>query len=416
MHCAADRRRFLAATAGAALGAVAGGAIAQGQEEPESEHDLTPKPPHHPPRAAAMISLFMQGGPSHLDLFDPKPELVRRHGRRFPGEITRDNAALATGTLLASPWKFRRRGQSGTEISELLPHLAKVIDEVCLIRSIHIEAVGHGQALDAIHTGRVQSGRPVLASWLLFGRGSESGELPAFVVLPDAAGLPVLGTSNWSCGWLPSVYGGQVLRPRDRETIEALDVSGETAATHRLYGLDREETREYGTRLLVARRLVERGVRCVQVYTAAQAWDHHARLRQRLPAMCKRTDQPAAALIADLKQRGLLETTLVHWGGEMGRLPVAQNDLGPDQVGRDHNTHGFSLWLAGGGIRGGMVYGRTDAFGFRAEEDVVTHKDFLATVLYLFGLDYKRLFLLRGGEEHSLIDKQLARVLTEVLA
>ncbi|MBI3465709.1 MAG: DUF1501 domain-containing protein, partial [Planctomycetes bacterium] len=373
--------------------------------------DLLPKPPQRPARAKAMISLFMQGGPSHLDLFDPKPEMARYDGQTFPGEIKYDNAAQASSKVLASPWKFHKHGKCGMELSELLPHLGEVADEITLIRSMHTGVNNHGQSIQALNTGRTLSGRPSLGSWITYGLGSESQNLPAYVALIDPGQLPVLGVENWSNGWLPSLYQGTVVRPREPRILnldapphmqggaqerylslverlnqqhlarhpgeldleariasyelaarmqlsakEALDLSGETAATKKLYGMDDPATAEYGSRCLIARRLVERGVRFVQVFTQNQFWDHHGRIRSALPAACEKTDKPAAALVKDLKQRGLLETTIVHWGGEMGRLPVIQNDTGADKIGRDHNTYGFSMWLAGGGIRGGHIH------------------------------------------------------------
>lgn len=473
-------RRQLLSTATWGLGSVALAWLLKQEnllaevERPELEKptfDLLPKTPHHPPQARAMISLFMQGGPSHMDLFDPKPELARLDGQSFPGEIKYDNVAQASSKVLGSPWKFAPRGQSGIELSELLPHLSDVIDDVCLIRSMHTGVNNHGQSIDALNTGRSQSGRPSLGSWMTYGLGNESQDLPAFVVMTDPQGNPVLGTNNWSSGWLPSLYQGTVVRSKEprianldppphlkgpvqekylayltqlnREHLarhpgeldleariasyelaarmqtaakEAMDFSGESAATRALYGLDDEATREYGSRLLIARRLVERGVRFVQIFTRNQAWDHHGSIRTSLPAMCKKTDKPSAGLLKDLKQRGLLGSTLVHWGGEMGRLPVIQNDAGPEKVGRDHNTYGFSMWLAGGGIRGGTAYGKTDEFGHHAVENVVTHSDYHATLLHLFGLDHQRLVYKRNNREQSLVDKQPARVVTEILA
>jgi hypothetical protein len=439
--------------------------------ELEPKHfDLLPKAPHHPARARAMISLFMQGGPSHLDLLDPKPEMAKYDGKPFPGEIKYDNAAQASSKVLASPWKFGKRGQCGTDVSELLPCLGDVVDDLCVIRSMHTGVNNHGQSIFALNTGRIFHGRPTLGSWMTYGLGSESQNLPAFVVLTDPDGLPVEGVANWSNGWLPSLYQGTVIRPREprilnldppehlkgdpqRQSLaylnklnrrhlerhpgeldleariasyelaarmqsaakDAVDLSGESAATKRLYGIDQPATQDYGTRCLIARRLVERGVRFVQIFTRYQFWDHHGSIRTALPAACKKTDQPAAALIKDLKSRGLLDSTLVHWGGEMGRLPVVQNDAGAANVGRDHNTYGFTMWLAGGGIRGGMVHGATDEFGHKAVQDVVNHVDYHATLLHLFGLDHKRLVFTRNGQEQSLVDNQPCRVVKEIL-
>ncbi|HMF18658.1 MAG TPA: DUF1501 domain-containing protein [Gemmataceae bacterium] len=432
--------------------------------------DLTPKQPHFAPRARAMISLFMQGGPSHLDLFDPKPMLERYNGRPFPGTIQYDNAAEASAKVLASPWKFHKRGQSGIEISELLPHLAEVIDDITLIRSMKTGVNNHVQSIHALNTSRIQAGRPVLGSWLTYGLGSETQTLPAYVVLTDPVSLPVVGVGNWSNGWLPSLYQGTVVRPREPRIFnldppahlrgpaqerylrylqrlnqghmqsrpgeldleariagyelaarmqtaarEALDINRESPATHRLYGLDDPATRDYGSRCLIARRLIERGVRFVQVFTRNQFWDHHGSILSALPAACRMTDKPSAALVKDLKQRGLLDSTVVHWGGEMGRLPVIQNDSGRARVGRDHNTHGFSMWLTGGGFKPGCVYGQTDDFGHHAAVNVVNHYDYHATLLHLFGLDHRRLVYTRNGQEQTLTDGQAGRVVPEIM-
>ena len=431
-------------------------------------YDLKPKPPAAPPRAKAMISLWMQGGPSHLDLFDPKPELDRHNGSNFSGEIKYDNAGQASAKLFASTWKFRKHGTCGMALSELLPGLAGVADDVTLVRSMQTAVNNHGQSISALLTGRITRGRPVLGSWLTYALGTESQNLPAYCVLTDPGGVPVLGVETWSSGWLPSLYQGTVIRPTEprianldppphlsgrsqrrqldflahlnREHLqthpgeddlaarvasyelaarmqtsakEALDFAGESAATLKLYGIDNPESREFGTRCLIARRLVERGVRFVQVCTGNQNWDHHGGILKALPAMCRKVDQPSAALVLDLKQRGLLDSTVVSWGGEMGRLPVIQNEK---NIGRDHNTNGFSTWFAGGGFKAGHVHGATDEFGHKAVENVVTHSDYLATLLHLFGLDHSALTFPRPGGFASLVDNQPARVVRELLS
>ncbi|MES2791068.1 MAG: DUF1501 domain-containing protein [Planctomycetota bacterium] len=434
------------------------------------KYDLLPKKPPFEPQAKAMISLFMQGGPSHVDLLDPKPKLNELDGKPFPGDIKYDNAAQASSRVLGCPWKFAKYGQSGTDVSELLPNLAEIVDDITVIRSMHTGVNNHGQSIDALNTGKAISNRPSLGSWMTYGLGTESQNLPAFVVLTDPDGLPVLGVQNWSNGWLPSLYQGTVVRPVEPRILnldpppmvkgapqerylsflsqmnkqhlakhpgeldleariasyelaarmqsaakEAMDISQESQATQQMYGIDEPATKEYGERCLIARRLVERGVRFVQIYTRYQLWDHHGSIRTALPAACKKTDKPAAALVKDLKARGLLDSTLVHWGGEMGRLPVIQNDAGPEKVGRDHNTYGFSSWLAGGGVKGGMVYGATDEFGHHAVTDVVTHSDYHATLFHLFGLDPTKLVFTRNQQEMSLIDKQPSRIVKEIL-
>ncbi|HEX4129023.1 MAG TPA: DUF1501 domain-containing protein [Pirellulales bacterium] len=472
-----SRRHFLS-TSAMGLGSVAlscllndDGLLAS-PEKPELEaphYDLLPKAPHFKPTARAMISLFMQGGPSHIDLFDPKPELDRLNGQKFPGEVKYDNAAEASSKVLASPWKFRRYGDCGMEMSELLPHIGGVADEITLVRSMHTGVNNHGQSIFALNNGRIAAGRPVVGSWLTYGLGTESQELPAYIVLTDPGGLPVEGVDNWSNGWLPSLYQGTVVRPKEprilnldppvhmtpdsqrrylsflerinREHLErhpgeldleariasyelaahmqtaakeAVDISRESKETHKLYGIDDPKTADLGSRCLMARRLVERGVRFVQICTGNQHWDHHHTIRTRLPEQCLRVDKPSAALVRDLNERGLLDTTLVQWGGEMGRLPVVENDK-KEKAGRDHNTYGFSMWMAGGGVRGGMTYGETDEFGHKAVKDVVTHCDYHATLLHMFGLDPTRLTYKHNGIEKSLIDGQASRVVKEIL-
>lgn len=431
-------------------------------------YDLVAKKPPQPARATAMISIFMQGGPSHLDLFDPKPELTRQHLKTYQGEIKYDNAAEASAKLFASPWKFSPQGQCGMELSELLPCLGQIADQITLIRSMHTGVNNHGQSINALNTGRPTGGRPVLGSWITYALGTCSQNLPAYVVLADPTGLPVLGVDNWSCGWLPSLYQGTVVRAQQPRILnldpppdvspaaqqqylrylerlnrdhlaqhpgeddlaariasyelaarmqtaakEALDLSQETAATHRMYGLDQPHTRAWGERCLIARRLIERGVRFVQIPSGNQHWDHHNGIVKSLPQRTSQCDQPTAALVQDLKARGLIDTTIVMWGGEMGRLPVIQNEK---NIGRDHNTYGFSIWVAGGGFKAGYVHGATDEIGHKAVENVVHHYDLHATLLHLFGLTPQEVQFERPAGVGSLLDGQPARVVTELLA
>ncbi len=433
--------------------------------------DLAPRAPHFQPRAKAMISLFMQGGPSHMDLLDPKPELTKFDGKTFPGTVKYDNAAQASSKVLGSPWKFQKHGHSGIEISELLPHTASVIDDICVVRSMKTGVNNHVQGIHALNTGRIVSGHPVLGSWICYALGSEAQNLPAYVALPDPVSLPVSTTEHWSNGWLPSVYQGTAIRPREPRILnldppphldgapqkqlleylnelnqahlverpgehdldarigtyalaakmqtaarQALDLNQESEKTKSMYGLDNPETSDYGTRCLIARRMVERGVRFVQVFTQNQFWDHHGSIRTALPNACKKTDQPAAALVKDLKQRGLLDSTLVMWGGEMGRLPVVQNDAGAAKVGRDHNTYGFSLWFAGGGFKRGHVHGATDEFGHHAVEQVVSHHDLHATIMHLFGLDVHKLSYKRNNTELTILDGKDGTIVKSLLA
>jgi len=442
--------------------------------EPHSFNNL-PKPPNTFGQAKAMISMFMQGGPSHIDLFDPKPELTKLDGKPFPGEVKYDDAAGATREVMGSPWKFSKHGESGMDFSELVPHMAGIADDITMIRSMHTGVNNHGQSIYALINGTALGGRPTLGSWITYGLGSENRNLPAFVALTDPRGLPVLGVDNFTNGWLPSLYQGTVIRstePRipnlappmslqgdaqkrylsfvnrlnrdhldsrpgetdldariqsfelaarmQTEAKDALDLSQESEATKKLYGIDKPETQEFGTRCLIARRLVERGVRFVSLFTGNQTWDHHQSISTALPTACKYVDQPAAALVIDLKQRGLLDTTVVHWGGEMGRLPVIQNRAGGGndrkRVCRDHNTYGFSVWVAGGGFKGGHIHGATDEFGHKAAENIVNHYDYHATLMHLFGLDPAKLSYRRNGRDETLVQNPDARVVPDLLA
>lgn len=438
----------------------------------EPHNDLLPRHPHFAPRAKAMISLFQHGGPSHMDLTDPKPELTRLNGKDFAGDIKFSFVNEASKKLFGSPWKFERHGECGTELSELLPHTAEIVDDLCLIRSMHTGANGHEVSIRYFHGGIPGVlGRPTLGSWLVYALGSESQNLPAYMVLTDPGGLPVDGVTNWSNGFMPALFQGTVLRPKEPRILnlqapehlqgafqrqnldflqelnrrhlaehpveaeleariasyelaarmqtaatEALDISQETEATQRMYGLDNPQCREYGTRCLIARRLVERGVRFVQLFHNGQPWDNHSNIMTGLPSVCQKTDQPTAALVKDLKQRGLLESTLVHWGGEIGRLPVTQDHGDPKKAGRDHNGQGFSIWMAGGGIKGGLAYGKTDEVGHRAVENVVTPNDYQATVMRLFGLNYEDLIYLSSGREQIITNDRPAKVIEDILA
>lgn len=433
--------------------------------------NLRPRAGHFAPKANAMISLFMHGGPSHVDLFDPKPELTALNGKDYGGDVHYSFVNRASKKLFGSPFKFAKHGQCGADVSELLPYTAGVVDDLCVIRSAHTGHNGHEVSIRFFHGGVAGvTGRPNLASWLVYALGSQSQNLPAYMVLSDPGGHPVDGTHNWSSGFMPPLYQGTVLRPQEPrilnldpppqagglpqrrnlsflealnrrhlslhpgeadletriasyelaaamqvEAKEALDIGQEPEHVHKLYGLDKDETGEYGTRCLIARRLVERGVRFVQLFLGGQPWDNHNSLRTALPAICRRTDQPAAALVADLKQRGMLDTTIVHWGGEIGRLPVCEGELN-DSVGRDHNGQGFTLWLAGGGFKPGMTFGQTDEVGHKAVTDIVTPNDYQATILHLFGLDHTKLAYYSNGREQRLTNGQTARVVEQVLA
>jgi hypothetical protein len=440
----------------------------------QSPAHLRPRPSHFAAKARSVIHLFMNGGPSQMDLFDPKPMLERHHGEpyfnRIPGEVENPQSA---GALMRSSFRFARHGQAGMWVSDALPHLARQADDLALIRSMYTTNLTHEPALYLIQTGRMGPGRPSLGSWVVYGLGSENQNLPAYVVLDDPLGLPINGVENWHAGFLPPLFqgtrfrstGSPVLNLRpdtDRPTAvvqaerdllgrldelhrrerpgqptldariasyalaarmqlaatDALDISGETAATREMYGVGREPTDSYGRRCLIARRLVERGVRFVQLYINAQIWDNHTNLAAELRTACERTDRPIAALLRDLKQRGLFGTTLVVWGGEFGRLPIAQ--LPPDRderrAGRDHNKNAFCTWMAGAGIRGGTTYGATDELGMAAVEDRVSVPDWHATILHLLGLRHDQLYLEVDGLRERLTGVNEARVVTGILS
>lgn len=424
------------------------------------------------PRAKAVICLFQNGGPSQMDLFDPKPELARRSGQAYAGDLE-VHFDKQKGNLLGSPFRFEHRGRSGLELSELLPHLGTVTDELTLIRSMATDSVDHEAALRCIHTGKILAGRPAWGAWVVYALGTERHDLPAYVVLSDPGGLPIDGIRNWSSGFLPAAYQGTRMRsvgapvfnlapPSDQPSTararqlrllrdlnelhlrglgqgpeetelearlqnyevaarmqvsvpDVLDVSKESDETKRLYGLDSKHgpTAEYGKRCLMARRLVEAGVRFVSIYLSGQPWDTHSKNAETLKGLCAMTDQPSAALVQDLKRRGLLDSTIVMWSGEFGRLPISQ---GAD--GRDHNRHAFSLWLAGGGFKRGYAHGATDDIGYKSVESVVHVSDLHATLLHALGLDHRRLTYFHEGREDSLTDIVVtnARVRPELLA
>jgi len=466
------RRAFLGRTAGGlgglALAHLIGSRMPACANEPKVHGSLGVDPGLPRPRAKAIISLFQHGGPSQMDLFDEKPALNRWNGKPFPGGDLEIHFDKQAGNVLGAPYAFRPCGQSGMELSELLPHTATIADDITLIRSMTTGSVDHESALRIIHTGRFLAGLPTLGSWLVYGLGSANENLPAYVVLGDPGGLPVDGERNWSAGFLPAVYQGTPFRSgpspvfnlrtpavipegaRKRQLAfmeavnrhhasrysenselaarisnfetaarmqsavpEALDLSGESEETKRLYGLDRPETEEYGRRCLLARRLVERGVRFVQLFLSGQPWDTHDKNAERLKGLCAQTDQPSAALVKDLKRRGMLESTTVLWSGEFGRLPVSQ---GKD--GRDHNRHAFSLWVAGGGFKSGYVHGATDEFGYRSVENVVPVSNLHATLLHTMGIQHRGLTFPHEGREASLTDFEVtdARVEPALLA
>jgi hypothetical protein len=466
-----NRRRMLQAFAGGfgMLGlasVLADEARAEGDAAPADP--LAVRPPMYPARAKRVIFLFMSGGPSHIDLFDPKPRLDRDNGNPLPFEKPKLERTK-TGNLLRSPFRFARHGQSGIEVSELLPRLATCVDDLCVIRSMVADNINHNGACLQMNTGEQAFSRPSLGSWLTYGLGSENRDLPGFVVISPAQ--PAQGAPLWSSSFLPAAYQGTLVadlrkpiadlaNPRfsldrqrgqldalgqlnelhragreddsrlaariasfelafrmQRHAPEAFDVGRESPATKALYGLDDPTTAIFGTQCLMARRLSERGVRMVQVYhtqtakrSSCQLWDQHGGLKTELPNNCAATDRPIAGLIKDLKARGLLDETLVIWGGEFGRTPTAE---GTD--GREHHPFGFTMWLAGGGVKGGVVHGATDEFGWHAVEDKVHVHDLHATVLHLMGIDHERLTYRHAGRDYRLTDVH-GRVVGEILA
>jgi hypothetical protein len=470
-------RRDWLLRSGGGMGALALAALLQEESAqaqtvvaPQAANPLAPRPTHFPPRARRIIWLFMHGGPSQVDLFDPKPELVRHAGQPLPESygmvMTRRN--VANNALMPPIRPFRRFGQCGTEISELLPHTGACADDICVIRSCHGDSVNHPQAVYQVNTGSIQMGRPCVGSWVAFGLGTENQNMPAFVVMlqPDGAGGIKGGPPAWGSGYLPATFQGTTMRsgaspilnlhsssgmapPRQRALLdlvqqfnqqhlagrdfddelsarinayelafrmqsaaqEVVDISRESAATQRLYGIDEDATRDFGTRCLLARRMIEGGVRFVQLYSGdVGGWDAHSNVLQNHTTYCRRTDKPVAGLLRDLKARGLLDDTLVIWGGEFGRMPMNEGGTG-----RDHNPWGYSYWLAGGGIRGGITYGATDDFGLRAEEHPVHVHDLHATILHLLGMDHTRLTFFHNGRHHRLTDVH-GHVVQEIVA
>ena len=465
------RRDFFSSVANGLHGAALAGLLGRDLYAGSAVYDLKPKAPHAPAKAKAVIQLFMNGGPSQVDLFDPKPTLQRLAGTAPSRELS---FAISNGdkpgALMPSPFAFRKAGKSGMDISEVMPHLAECADEIAVIRSMYGEHANHEPALFLMHSGRTVASRPAIGSWVAYGLGTENQNLPAYIVLDDPKGLPINGISNWQSAWLPPIYQGTrfrtegppVLNLQPREEIptplveaerallrkldgahlqarphqpelearissyelaarmqmaasDALDVMKESEATREAYGLNDPLTASYGKRCLMARRLVERGVRFVQLYIEGQIFDSHGTLEASLRYACGKTDKPVAALLRDLKQRGLLDETLVVWGGEFGRLPMSQGGIGKE-AGRDHGPHGFSVWMAGAGVKGGTVHGATDEIGFKAVENRVSVHDFHATILDRLGLNYRKLVYERHGLQERLTDQFPARVVTEILS
>ena len=443
-------------------------AVTAAEAHARTANPLASKETHFAPRARRVIWLFMHGGPSHVDLFDPKPELTRLAGQTLPesfGEVM-TRRKVAANPLLPAIKPFRPHGESGLEISDFLPHIGECADELCVLRGCHGDSVNHPQSVYQMNTGSVLIGRPSVGAWAAYGLGTENQNLPAFVVLPDPGNGVKGGPPAWGSGYLPATFQGTMMRPgkspllylqppegitseRQRrllafvqksnerhmaerdfddqlaarinayelafrmqtEAPDVVDLRGESASTLNMYGIGETDTDEFGTRCLLARRMIERGVRFVQLYSGdTNGWDAHNNVLDNHSMMSRRTDKPVAGLLRDLRQRGLLDDTLVIWGGEFGRMPMSEQGRG-----RDHNPWGYTVWLAGAGVRSGFIHGATDAVGLRAAEGKVHVHDLHATILHLLGFDHERLTFFHNGRDERLTDVA-GNVVREILA
>jgi len=457
------RREFLTRY-GMGMGALALPSVASGSISP-----LLPKKPEFSGKAKAVIHLFMNGGPSQVDTFDPKPELTKYDGKKIPLELKTERP---TGVAMKSPFAFKKHGESGIEISEIFPNIAKSADELCVIRSMHADVPNHEPSLLLMNCGDSRLSRPSVGSWVTYGLGTENQNLPGFVSMCPG-GLPISRTQNWQSGFLPAAYQGtyvdtktvdpkkliehvtpkHLARHRQREQLDFLRALNEKHALQReqdselearlqsfelAYRMQLEATDAFdttlepryiremygenlqGRQMLIARRLVERGVRFVQVWNGAgQPWDNHDDLEQNHRRLARESDQAIGALLADLKQRGLLDETIVIWGGEFGRTPVVEMPKPGTNAGRvngrDHNHYGFTTWLAGGGVKGGHIHGATDDFGFAAVENKVHVHDFHATLLHLLGFDHENLTYRYSGRDFRLTDVH-GKIVEDILA
>ena len=464
------RRRWFLRDCGIGLAGIAASSLAAsevraGANAPVAENPLAPRKPHFPGKAKRVIYIFQAGAPSHLEMFDNKPELTKHDGTLPPAELLKGYRAAfinPNSALLGPKFKFAKHGQCGMELSEVLPHTAKIADDICLIRSMQTEAVNHAPAQIMMNSGSQQFGRPSFGSWTLYGLGSESNDLPGFVVLTSAKGTSG-GASNYGCGFLPTMYGGTPFRGAgepvlylsnpngiDQETQrssldtlnrlndlalkssfdpeiaariqsyelayklqtsapELMDLSQESPRTLEKYGIKSVKDANFARNCLLARRLIERGVRFVQLFH--EAWDQHGNLKGGVKQNALDTDQASAALVTDLKERGLLDDTIVIWGGEFGRTPMVQG--GND--GRDHHNRCFSLWLAGGGVRPGYTHGQTDELGFNVAADPVHVHDLHATLLHLLGFDHTRLTYRFQGRDYRLTDVK-GQIVTKIMS
>jgi hypothetical protein len=435
----------------------------------QSANPLAPKPQHFPAKAKAVISIFCYGGVSQVDTFDPKPDLLKYQGETMQGVGEVRTIMGTPGGLMPSPWTFKKYGQSGMEISELFPHVAQHADDIALIRSMHALSPAHGPALFQMNTGSILAGHPSVGSWITYGLGTVNENLPGFIVFTDYRGGPINGPPNWGNGYMPAAYQGTQFRdtgdpivdlkppvartadeqrkwlrlvhelnerhasanPADTELAarihsyelafrmqthapDAIDISKETDATKKLYGVGEQPTDYFARQVLMARRLVERGVRYVQIFSGGgnfePSWDAHWELKANHGLRGAETDKPLAGLIKDLKSRGLFDSTLIIWHGEFGRLPISER-----LDGRDHSANGFSIWLAGGGVKGGTIVGATDQYGYNAIENKKSVYELHATIQHLLGLDYQKHTYRFNGRDMRLTDVH-GKVMTEILA
>ena len=451
-------RRELLHTLGGGIGSLAFADLLTKQGLAATKSPLSPKMPHLPAKAKAVISIFCYGGVSQVDTFDPKPELLKRQGEAMAGVGPVVTIMGNPGGLMPSPFRFKKHGQCGMDISELFPNVAEHADDLALIRSMHALSPAHGPALFQMNTGSILAGHPSVGSWVTYGLGTENENLPGYIVFTDNRGGPINGAPNWSNGYMPASYQGTPFRPtgdpiidlkppagqglqEQRKWLElveklnqkhldqnpddselsariysyelafrmqtsatdAIDIRKESRATRKLYGLDEQPTEYFGRQALMARRLVERGVRYVQIYSGGgnfdPSWDAHWDLKKNHSMHCAETDRPIAGLIKDLKSRGLFDSTLIVWHGEFGRLPISER-----MDGRDHNASGFSVWLAGGGVKGGTIIGATDDYGYRAVENPKSVYDLHATILRALGIDHEKLTYRFNGRDMRLTD------------
>ncbi|MED5286790.1 MAG: DUF1501 domain-containing protein [Planctomycetota bacterium] len=437
-----------------------------------SLNPLSPKPPHFAPKAKSVIFLFMYGGPSHIDTFDYKPDMYGMDGKTMDVKTFGRGGKRNQGRIVEPKWKFKQYGECGKWVSDLFPNVASCVDDITFLHSMTADSPIHGSAMLMMNSGKVLSGAPALGSWVTYGLGSENENLPGFVVMLDQKGGPISGAKNWSSGYMPAAYQGVVMRSKGSAILdlappegmsrstqrrlldrlldknrqheatrggnselaariasyelaykmqeyapEAVDLAQETQETHRLYGVDQPQTDDFARKCILARRLVERGVRFVQVYSGGahndDNWDAHGDLERNHNYHAGNTDQPIAALLKDLKRRNLLDETLVVWGGEFGRQPTAEYAQG---TGRDHNSYGFTMWMAGGGIKGGMSYGSTDELGSTAVENPLHVKRLHATILNQLGLDPNHLSYFFGGLDQRLVGVEDVEPIREIIA